>query len=225
MRELVRAAGVPKSTVHFYLAAGLLPPPVRTGPNTAWYNPECVARIELIRRLQREERLRLAEIAERLRGLGKAGLPQPPPTPRQGGKDSRPEVFSRRTACDAEGFSRETGISRDQLARLVERGLILPRREGRFDAEDLAAGRALAALFAAGFDDGDLGEYADAAERLALRERGLLERRGGGAGAAADRLAALRRYLFVERRERLAVRKEKNAPLRGPQRDPEPWID
>ncbi len=227
MRELVRASGVPKSTVLFYLSAGLLPPPLRTGPNRAWYDPECVARIELIRRLQREERLSLAEIAGRLREGKRSHFPAP--LPRWVGKDPAPGVSPREPACDAESFSRQTRIPPEQLERLVARGLLLPDPEGRFVEEDFAAARALAALLAAGFDGRDLGEYVDAAKGLALLERRLLDREAGGGQEArqsvAARLAALRRYLFVDRLERLADRQKKSDPAHGGRREPEPWLD
>lgn len=228
MRELVRACGVPKSTILFYLAAGLLPPPLRTGPNSAWYDPGCVARIALIRRLQRQERLTLAEIAERLQGEKKR---QPPGVqPRHFGEEEAPAAaIPREQAFDAEAFSHATGISRGLLDRLVRRGLLVPDRDGRFAAADIAAGCAIGALFKGGCDWEELGEYADAAERLALLEHRLLaavpQHAEEARRSASAHLTALRRHLFVDRLgDRLSQRHEAAAGRNRP-RDPEPWLD
>ena len=228
MRELVRAAGVPKSTILFYLAAGLLPPPLRTGPNSAWYDPGCVARIALIRRLQRQERLSLAEIAARLQGEKKRRLPGLPPRP-PGGAEAPAAAAPRERACDAAAFSRATGISRGLLDRLVRRGLLVPGRDGRFAAADIAAGCAIGALLEEGCDWEDLGEYADAAERLALLEQRLLGAVPGGTEearrSASARLTALRRHLFVDRLGDRLSRRHEAAAGRDRARDAEPWLD
>ena len=52
MSGLVEASGVPAPTIKHYLREGLLPEPVKTSRNMAWYRPETVERIRLIKRLQ-----------------------------------------------------------------------------------------------------------------------------------------------------------------------------
>jgi len=52
MRELAEASGVSAGTIKHYLREGLLPEPVRTSRNMAWYPPEFVERIQLIKELQ-----------------------------------------------------------------------------------------------------------------------------------------------------------------------------
>ncbi len=225
MRELVRAAGVPKSTILFYLGAGLLPPPIRRGPNSARYDPECVARIALIRRLQRKERLTLAEIAARLRGEGPGAGPT---APLRGSQPARAAPTRRERILDREAFSHATGLARARLERLVRRGVLVPGPDG-FAANDVAAGRAIAALLADGLDEEDLAAYGEAAERLSVWEERLLRRGGWGRGeersSAAERLTALRRHLFIDRLDRLAARKAAAAPARLFGADPEPWLD
>jgi DNA-binding transcriptional MerR regulator len=54
MRELAEASGVSAGTIKHYLREGLLPEPVRTSRNMAYYPPEFVERIKLIRQLQAE---------------------------------------------------------------------------------------------------------------------------------------------------------------------------
>ena len=54
MRELAAASGVSAGTIKHYLREGLLPEPVKTSRNMAYYPPEYVDRIRLIKRLQED---------------------------------------------------------------------------------------------------------------------------------------------------------------------------
>ncbi len=67
LQDLADLAGVTPRTIRFYVAQGVLPSPGRTGPGTT-YGPSHLARLRLIRRLQREH-LPLAEIRARLAAL------------------------------------------------------------------------------------------------------------------------------------------------------------
>jgi DNA-binding transcriptional MerR regulator len=62
MRELAAASGVPAPTIKHYLRERLLPEPVKTSRNMAYYPPEFVERIKLIKRLQEERFLPLKAI-------------------------------------------------------------------------------------------------------------------------------------------------------------------
>jgi DNA-binding transcriptional MerR regulator len=64
MRELAEAAGVSAGTIKHYLREGLLPEPVKTSRNMAWYPPEFVERVQLIKQLQEERFLPLKVIRE-----------------------------------------------------------------------------------------------------------------------------------------------------------------
>jgi DNA-binding transcriptional MerR regulator len=83
LTELADLAGVTPRTVRFYLAQGLLPAVGQSGPGSK-YDPDHLARLRLIRRLQAEH-LPLAEIRRRLDDLdpgeirGLAGDPEPAP--------------------------------------------------------------------------------------------------------------------------------------------------
>jgi DNA-binding transcriptional MerR regulator len=54
MSQLAEASGVSSGTIKHYLREGLLPEPVRTSRNMAYYPPDFVERIRLIKRLQEE---------------------------------------------------------------------------------------------------------------------------------------------------------------------------
>jgi DNA-binding transcriptional MerR regulator len=62
MRELAEASGVSAGTIKHYLREGLLPEPVRTSRNMAYYPPEFVDRIKLIRQLQEQRFMPLKHI-------------------------------------------------------------------------------------------------------------------------------------------------------------------
>ena len=78
LAELAEQTGVPERTIRYYIARGLLPPPIRAGRG-ACYGPEHREALERIRRLQARG-LTLAEIARRLAGEApRDGLPKPSP--------------------------------------------------------------------------------------------------------------------------------------------------
>lgn len=64
---LARDAGVPVSTIHYYLNQGLLLPVGRTKSGYQLFNTDvALTRLRRIRDLQKRERLKLAEIRELL---------------------------------------------------------------------------------------------------------------------------------------------------------------
>lgn len=65
MSQLEQESGVPRSTIHFYVREGLLPPPKRTETNRTLYTDAYVDLIRQIRRLQ-EEGLRLGAVKSAL---------------------------------------------------------------------------------------------------------------------------------------------------------------
>ena len=64
MAELVRRTGVEKQAIHFYINKGLLPKPIKTKRNVAFYDETYVERIRLIKDLQLKRFLPLNIIKE-----------------------------------------------------------------------------------------------------------------------------------------------------------------
>ena len=64
MSELSEQSGVSAGTIKHYLREGLLPEPVRTSRNMAYYPPDFVERIRLIKRLQEERFMPLRVIKD-----------------------------------------------------------------------------------------------------------------------------------------------------------------
>jgi DNA-binding transcriptional MerR regulator len=100
--ELADASGVSAGTIKHYLREGLLGGDgiVRTSRNMAWYPPEYVERIRLIKRLQEQQFLPLRLIKELL-------AERPPRTPRE-----------------------HVGLPANVLDRLAELGVLTPDEEG-----------------------------------------------------------------------------------------------
>lgn len=172
MKELVEATGAPKSTILYYLQQGLLPEPVRTGHNMAYYRPQCITRIRYIQRLQRRHRLSLAEIREILAA---------------GGEDTDLSVFvklndivfgdpSAVRATDEDAFRKATGLSRRQLGSLKRAKLLVPLEGGGFDREDVRVGRVLKRFLELGLSADDLSFYAELGEKIVDHEMALRRR-------------------------------------------------
>jgi DNA-binding transcriptional MerR regulator len=66
MGELARASGVSAATIKHYLREGLLPEPVKTSRNMAYYPAEFVERIRMIKQLQEERYMPLRVIKDLL---------------------------------------------------------------------------------------------------------------------------------------------------------------
>ena len=134
--EVARRAGVPVSTIKYYLREGLLPDPISKGRNTAWYSEETVERVLLSRELQEKAFVPLkvvGEIFERTtdpveirRYLRAPGGVKPALSP---------DRFPVSDFLGSEGFSAE------EWARLEELGLVSAQGDGaeasldRFDAK------------------------------------------------------------------------------------------
>jgi DNA-binding transcriptional MerR regulator len=66
MGELARASGVSAATIKHYLREGLLPEPVKTSRNMAYYPADFVVRIRMIKQLQEERYMPLRVIKDLL---------------------------------------------------------------------------------------------------------------------------------------------------------------
>jgi DNA-binding transcriptional MerR regulator len=64
MSELVKRTGVQKETIRYYISEGLLPAPLKTGKNMAYYDESYIERIEHIKELQLKYFLPLKIIKE-----------------------------------------------------------------------------------------------------------------------------------------------------------------
>ncbi|HTU77928.1 MAG TPA: MerR family transcriptional regulator [Solirubrobacteraceae bacterium] len=186
MSELAERSGVSAGTIRYYLREGLLGADgevLRTSRNMAYYPPEYVQRIALIKRLQEERfmplrviRAALAQDPERMRALIEL--------------EDRILERALEGANDRERVSRKQaqaryGVPRNVLERLAEIGVLTPNRRG-YDRDDLKIIEAIASFRAGGYEEAlgftvyDTLRYREALEPLVEQEvRALLERLAG----------------------------------------------
>ena len=126
MSELAERSGVSSGTIKHYLREGLLPEPLRTSRNMAYYPEDFVDRIRLIKRLQEERFLPLRHIRDVLDVSDDA------------------ERISRQQAAQRHG------VPRNVLARLEELGVL---SAGGYDADDERIVEAIARFRAGGYDE------------------------------------------------------------------------
>jgi DNA-binding transcriptional MerR regulator len=169
MNQLVEAAGVPKSTILYYLRQGLLPEPHKTSPNMAYYAPRCVEIIRFIQYMQKRHRLSLAEIKEALdrRDTGTDLSSHLHLGESVFGPDTTEELL------DEPAFCRVTGLTTDQLKQLLEARLLIPLQKGRFDKQDVQMAQAYAKAFTWGIRPEHLTFYVEYGQRIVASEFAL----------------------------------------------------
>jgi DNA-binding transcriptional MerR regulator len=186
MSELAERSGVSAGTIRYYLREGLLGADedvLRTSRNMAYYPPEYVERIALIKRLQEERFMPLRVIRgaleddpERLRAL----------------IELEDRILERAlvSADDGSRVSRRVvqeryGVPRNVLERLADIGVLTPTRRG-YDRDDVKIIEAIADFRAGGYEEAlgftvyDTLRYRKALEPLVEEEvRALLDRLAG----------------------------------------------
>lgn len=165
MNQLVQATGQPKSTILFYLDQGLLPQPVKTSPNMAYYDESCVERIAFIRKMQNQHRLPLQKIRLLLdlQDQGQAISPL---------QELLQVIFGSTTEGILEigDFCEASGLSLDQVKELVQARMLLPLQDGRFDTEDLAMAKIYAKGMQWGITPADMAFYSELGSQIVDRE-------------------------------------------------------
>ena len=124
LRSLATQAGVTPRTVHYYIQQGLLPPPDGAG-RAARYGAGHLARLRLIRRLQREH-LPLSEIRRQLDALSddeiQGSVEAPSVAPRSSARDYVRSLLAGQAPDDA--FSArspsQAAMPTPRLGRIVE---------------------------------------------------------------------------------------------------------
>ncbi len=148
MRDLAAASGVSAGTIKHYLREGLLPEPVRTSRNMAWYPPEFVDRIRLIKQLQEERFMPLKAIKRVL---------DDDPGRTRALVDLEDRVIERaaageRTRVPAAELRRRYDIPKEVLDRLAELEVLTPNSRG-YSASDVQVVEAIARFRAGGYDE------------------------------------------------------------------------
>jgi DNA-binding transcriptional MerR regulator len=186
MSELAERSGVSPGTIRYYLREGLLgrgEDIIRTSRNMAYYPPEYVERIELIKRLQEKRFMPLRVI--------KSTLEDEPERVRA--LIELEDRILERALASAEHAKRVSikavreryEIPRNVLDRLAEIGVLTPNRKG-YDQDDVKIIEAIASFRAGGYEETlgftvyDTLRYREALEPLVAEEvQALLARLAG----------------------------------------------
>jgi len=176
MGELAERSGVSSGTIKHNVREGLLPEPVKTSRNMAYYPPEFVERIRLIKRLQEERYMPLKAIR---------GVMEDDPERARTLIELEDRILERAIAAREGGrtsaatASREYDIPRKVLDRLEELGILSPTARG-YDADDLKIVAAISRFRAGGYDEAigftvyDTLRYREALEPLVAEEVSVL---------------------------------------------------
>ena len=217
MRELAEASGVPAPTIKHYLREGLLPEPVKTSRNMAYYPPGFVDRIKLIKRLQEERYLPLKAI--------KNVLDEDPDRAKAmlelGDQILDRALAGERARTSAAEVRRRYGVPKEVLDRLAELDVLSPNSRG-YSPSDVTIIEAISRFRAGGYDEQigftvyDTLRYKAALQELVRQEVDVvMERLAGevppdrvvemleaGAEPLKDLIAALHTKLMVAELER-----------------------
>lgn len=171
MSALVEMTRVPKSTILHYLSKDLLPEPVRTSLNMAYYHPDCVDRIRFIQHMQQNHRLTLREIKQLIDSTGEDA------TNLTARLELNDMVFGKNAGSsetmDETAFLQATGLQQSALEALLGHQLLIPKAENRFDDEDVVLGRVYAQAMSWGISAENLAFYADLGRQIVDHELGL----------------------------------------------------
>jgi DNA-binding transcriptional MerR regulator len=149
MSELAERSGVSAGTIKHYLREGLLPEPVRTSRNMAYYPPEFVERIRLIKRLQQGRFMPLKIIK---------GMIDADPGRAAALLELEDRILERAAAqregarISAAEARRRYELPQNVLDRLAELEVLTPTTRG-YDADDVKIIEAISRFRAGGYDE------------------------------------------------------------------------
>ena len=179
MSELAERSGVSAGTIKHYLREGLLPEPVKTSRNMAYYPPEFIERIRLIKRLQEQRFMPLRLIK---------GVIDEDPDRARAMVELEDRILERAAAASERGRASRAEVRRryeiptNVLDRLEELRVLTPNSRG-YDDDDVAIIEAISRFRAGGYDEQlgftvyDTLRYREALEPLVAEEvRTLLDR-------------------------------------------------
>jgi DNA-binding transcriptional MerR regulator len=181
MKELAEASGVSAGTIKHYLREGLLPEPVKTSRNMAYYPPDFVERIKLIKQLQEERFMPLKLI--------KSVLDEDPDRAKAlvelEDRILERALAGEQTRVSGAELKRRYDVPQEVLDRLAELEVLTPNSRG-YSPLDVEIVEAISRFRAGGYDERlgftvyDTLRYRHALEDLVKEEVGVLMERVAG---------------------------------------------
>ena len=142
IKQLVEETGAPKGTIQYYIKEGLIPSPVKTHANMAYYTQEHVDAIRLVKELQAKRFLPLSVIRQMVRGeKGGMSVDEVRTLVEINGRlfqNLSHDLPERQLTEDQ--VSKKTGISLEEIRHMERLGVLHPFRKGRrkyYDQDDI----------------------------------------------------------------------------------------
>jgi DNA-binding transcriptional MerR regulator len=148
MGELAKASGVSAATIKHYLREGLLPEPVKTSRNMAYYPADFVDRIKTIKQLQEERYMPLRVIKELLEedpDRAKALI-------ELGDRLLQHALASESERISAAEVRHRYDVPQDVIDRLAELGVLTPDDHG-YSPSDIRIVEAISRFRAGGYEE------------------------------------------------------------------------
>ena len=148
MGELARASGVSAATIKHYLREGLLPEPMKTSRNMAYYPAEFVDRIRMIKQLQEERYMPLRVIKDLLEedpDRAKALI-------ELGDRLLEHALASESERVSAAQVGSRYDVPKDVLGRLAELEVLTPDKRG-YSPSDVRIIEAISRFRAGGYEE------------------------------------------------------------------------
>jgi DNA-binding transcriptional MerR regulator len=180
IKEITQYTGVSKSTVLYYVSLGLLPEPIRTSKNMAYYPVSYLHIIPVIRYLQENMHLPLGVIKEVIDGIGFERVTIESAlhyyetflSPFKQGEDT---VF-----YNSKEFIDNSNLESDEIHQLKSNGLLFLSGSEFYSSEDLLVANAYKKLRDYGITFSDIKRLGDMIKELAYEVHELYHENANG---------------------------------------------
>jgi len=185
MKKLCELTGVTRATVLYYISKGLIPKPIKSGRNTAFYDQTHVHAIRVVKGLQNKRYFPLAIVHELLEKKAEdMTIEEKKMIEEVDGKVFLDQRWQQKTPMTATQLHKMTGLSLEELRELERNGFIQSIKEGTkkyFKDEDIRLVECWSKIHSIGFlqEQGftptqTLRMYKDAIDRLSDQEALLI---------------------------------------------------
>ena len=154
MKQLESQSQTPRSSIHFYLREGVLPPPEKTASNASLYSQAHLSRLQAIRRQKEGGRVLPLGLLKRAAELMDRGVEPDVALDLEQSVLGAVDTSQEATFVGSEELATAAGVDVTFVQTLLDHALLVPPAEGAgFDGADLTIVRTLSALVnASGLD-------------------------------------------------------------------------
>lgn len=174
--DLSKITGVPKSTIHYYVKMGLLPSPIKTSQNMAYYDEKCIEQVSLIKELQERKFIPLEHIKHLLWHVINGGVPAKLLV------NTHKMIFDfkspREKFLSLQQYIKKTGLTEEEVSKARSFRLLLPSGPEKtpFDSDDVRTGIIQKKLIDAGISLEDLFYYPKMVDEIVKKDIELHEK-------------------------------------------------